>query len=97
MPSAVRNANSPGWSPVSGTNGIELYELINKPSLITSNAFLLRTPSEIVVIDPGASNEQRDRINHILADLLSENSRPILVMLTHCHHDHSATLGMLDP
>jgi glyoxylase-like metal-dependent hydrolase (beta-lactamase superfamily II) len=97
MPSAVRNAKSAGWSPVSGTNGIELYELINKPSLITSNAFLLRTPSEIVVIDPGASNEQRDRINHILADLLSENSRPILVMLTHCHHDHSCHAGNVGP
>jgi glyoxylase-like metal-dependent hydrolase (beta-lactamase superfamily II) len=86
--------SEPGtWVPVSGTRGVELYAFINKPSLITSNAFLMRTSCEIILIDPGASVEQKDQINQILRDLVHEQPRPILVVLTHCHHDHSCYVG----
>lgn len=89
----AREANCSAWSSVPGTDGVELRALINKPSLITSNAFLLRTPYEIIVIDPGASDEQRDHINELLAEALREQLRPVMVMLTHCHHDHSCHAG----
>jgi glyoxylase-like metal-dependent hydrolase (beta-lactamase superfamily II) len=85
------------WSAVPDTNGIDVCPLINKPSLITSNAFLLRTPFEIIVIDPGASEEQKNRINQCLAELLREHPRPVLVILTHCHHDHSCQTGNIGP
>jgi glyoxylase-like metal-dependent hydrolase (beta-lactamase superfamily II) len=93
----ARELRSSDWSPIPGTGGVELRALINKPSLITSNAFLLRTPSEIIVIDPGASDEQKDEINQILAELSGENPRPVMMMLTHCHHDHSCHAGNIRP
>jgi glyoxylase-like metal-dependent hydrolase (beta-lactamase superfamily II) len=91
------DASPAEWSPVPGTSGVELHSLINKPSLLTSNAFLLRTPFELIVIDPGASDEQKDKINQILMAELNDQARPVLIMLTHCHHDHSCHVGNIAP
>jgi glyoxylase-like metal-dependent hydrolase (beta-lactamase superfamily II) len=91
------DASPAEWSPVPGTSGVELHSLINKPSLLTSNAFLLRTPLELIVIDPGASDEQKDKINQILMAELNDQARPVLIMLTHCHHDHSCHVGNIAP
>jgi hypothetical protein len=84
------------WVPIPGARNAHLCTFINKPSLVTSNAFVLRTPFEIVVIDPGASEEQKDRINQILTELVSRRPRPVLVLLTHCHHDHSCHAGSIE-
>ena len=89
----LSEAGSAQWTLLPGSRGAELCAFINKPSLITSNAFLVRTPFEIIVIDPGASVEQKDKINRVLVDVLREHPRPVFVLLTHCHHDHSCHAG----
>jgi glyoxylase-like metal-dependent hydrolase (beta-lactamase superfamily II) len=90
-----QDANRSEWSLLPGSRGAELCAFINKPSLITSNAFVVRTPFEVIVIDPGASVEQKDGINQVLAEVLRERPRPVFILLTHCHHDHSCHAGAI--
>ncbi len=82
-------ASSSAWGPVAGTSQVEIFPLVNKPSIVTSNAYVLRTPFEIIIIDPGASTEQTAKISAAVSDSLRERPRPVFVMLTHAHHDHS--------
>lgn len=81
--------SSSAWGPVAGATQAEIFPLVNKPSIVTSNAYLLRTPFEIVIIDPGASTEQTAKISAAVSDSLRERPRPVFVVLTHAHHDHS--------
>ena len=76
------------WQPVPGTAGAEIYPFIRKPDVTCSNAYLIRTPGEILLIDTGADAGQMERILELVGDLLLEAPRPILLFLTHCHADH---------
>jgi len=76
------------WQPVPGTAGAEIYPFLRKPDVTCSNAYLLRTPGEILLVDIGADPEQMDRIMALVDDLLREAPRPVLLFLTHCHVDH---------
>ena len=76
------------WQPVPGTTGAEIYPFLRKPDVTCSNAYLIRTPGEILLIDTGADAGQMDRIMVLVDDLLREAPRPVLLLLTHCHADH---------
>ncbi|MFA7563401.1 MAG: MBL fold metallo-hydrolase [Methanoculleus sp.] len=76
------------WQPVPGTVGAEIYPFLRKPDVTCSNAYLVRTPGELLIIDTGADPAQMDRILELLDDLLREAPRPIFLFLTHCHVDH---------
>lgn len=76
------------WQPVPGTAGAEIYPFLRKPDVTCSNAYLIRTPGEILLIDTGADAGQMERILELVGDLLLEAPRPILLFLTHCHADH---------
>ena len=76
------------WQPVPGTTGAEIYPFLRKPDVTCSNAYLIRTPGEILLIDTGADAGQMDRIMALVDDLLRGTPRPVLLVLTHCHADH---------
>ncbi|MDK2988682.1 MAG: hypothetical protein PWR16_211 [Methanoculleus sp.] len=76
------------WQPVPGTAGAEIYPFLRKPDVTCSNAYLIRTPGEILLVDTGAEPGQMDRIMALVEDLLREAPRPVLLFLTHCHADH---------
>ncbi|MCK9307365.1 MAG: MBL fold metallo-hydrolase, partial [Methanoculleus sp.] len=76
------------WQPVPGTTGAEIYPFLRKPDVTCSNAYLIRTPGEILLIDTGADVGQMDRIMALVDDLLREAPRPVRLVLTHCHADH---------
>ncbi len=76
------------WQPVPGTAGAEIYPFLRKPDVTCSNAYLIRTPGEILLIDTGADAAQMDRIMALVEVLLREAPRPVLLLLTHCHADH---------
>ncbi len=76
------------WQPVPGTTGAEIYSFLRKPDVTCSNAYLIRTPGEILLIDTGANAGQMDWIMALVDDLLLEAPRPVTLVVTHCHADH---------
>src|SRR5262249_45811649 len=63
--------------------------ILAKPSIVSSNCFIVSAPNAILVVDPGASHEQTRRISDVVTAALAASQRPVLVILTHCHQDHS--------
>lgn len=76
------------WQAIEGTDDCEVTALLNKPSITNSNAYLIRTPSKLVIIDPGADASQIERINELIAESLGQRPRRLVIMLTHSHLDH---------
>ncbi len=83
------------WYPIEGAARAEIAALINKPSITNSNAYLLRTPHWLVIVDPGAEPAQVERLNALIAEELKDGGREVLLLLTHAHLDHFAAVGTL--
>jgi glyoxylase-like metal-dependent hydrolase (beta-lactamase superfamily II) len=82
------------WQSVPGARQVRIYPYIRKPDVLSSNAFLLDAPDQIVLIDPGAQPEQSRELLSIVRILLHEHPRPVLICLTHCHIDHVLDAGL---
>lgn len=88
----------PNWTRIPGTRDVDLLSFVCKPSICYANAYLLRGPEALVVIDPGADLRTAGGIRTLLLDLVRERPRPVFVLLTHCHHDHGASVPLFqDP
>jgi glyoxylase-like metal-dependent hydrolase (beta-lactamase superfamily II) len=85
------------WQKVSGTPSVEIFPIIPKANCISSSCYIFSAPDALVVVDPGASREQTQQINRVLADALKAARRPVLVFLTHCHQDHSQEATLEPP
>jgi glyoxylase-like metal-dependent hydrolase (beta-lactamase superfamily II) len=85
------------WTAVPGTGGVEIYPILRKPSIVCSSTFILKTPKEIIIIDPGGDAEQVGEVNGAVVSLLQEGPLPVYVFLTHCHVDHFVATPFLDP
>jgi glyoxylase-like metal-dependent hydrolase (beta-lactamase superfamily II) len=83
------------WQRVPGSGTLEIFPIFAKPSIVSSNCFIVSAPAAILVIDPGASDEQTRRINDVVTAALAVSKRPVLVFLTHCHQDHSQEMDRL--
>ena len=77
------------WQTVPGSRSLEIFPIVAKPSIVSSNCFIVSAPKAILVVDPGASHEQTRRISDVVTAALAVSKRPVLVILTHCHQDHS--------
>ena len=80
------------WQPVPGARLIRIYPYFRKPDVLSSNTFLIESPEQITLIDPGAMEEQSQEIETIIRGLFLEKPRPVFIYLTHCHIDHSLHL-----
>ncbi|MDI6025435.1 MBL fold metallo-hydrolase [Corticibacterium sp. UT-5YL-CI-8] len=83
------------WLPVDGVDGADIFAVINKPSITNSNAYLLRTTTQLLVFDPGASAAQVDTLNAEIADVLAQAPRRTTLFLTHAHFDHFGAVERL--
>ena len=77
------------WQTVPGSRSLEIFPIVAKPSIVSSNCFIVSAPKAILVVDPGASHEQTRRISDVVTAALAVSKRPVIVILTHCHQDHS--------
>src|SRR5262245_36043731 len=77
------------WQRVPGSRSLEIFPIFAKPSIVSSNCFIVSGPAAILVIDPGASVEQTRQIGDLVTAALGVSNRPVLLFLTHCHQDHS--------
>lgn len=76
------------WRPIAGAPGAEIFAIINKPSITNSNAYVVRTPTRILIIDPGAERPQVEQVNELVAESLAAGGRSPMLVLTHAHLDH---------
>lgn len=76
------------WQPLPGTLQAEIFPVIRKPDIICSNAYIIRTPQQIVIIDPGSLPEQMALLKEALKEDSGKQIRPIYIFFTHCHVDH---------
>lgn len=95
MGDALREASS--WQPVDALPDVDFCALLNKPTILTSNAFLLRTRTQLVIVDPGADPAQVARINELVDATLREAPRQVTLLLTHAHLDHFGAADALRP
>jgi glyoxylase-like metal-dependent hydrolase (beta-lactamase superfamily II) len=84
------------WQKVPGTEAVELFPIITKPSIISSNCYIFTSPEAILVVDPGASAEQSKRVSEVVGEALLSAWRPVWIFLTHCHQDHSQEAGAVE-
>src|SRR5580658_6377480 len=77
------------WQHVRGSAEVAIYPIVGPPSFACSNCYILSAPRAIVIIDPGAGSKQARVISEVVAQSLLKRKRPVLILLTHCHHDHS--------
>lgn len=77
------------WQKVPGWTDGELFPIVIRPGIVCSNTYLIDTERAMIVIDPGSDPAQFELIDQTLAARPGADDKPLLVLLTHCHHDHS--------
>ncbi|RJP32144.1 MAG: MBL fold metallo-hydrolase [Candidatus Omnitrophota bacterium] len=83
------------WQAIEGTSSCRIYPVERKPDIKSSNSFLIRSADFLLVIDPGADSNQTTQILQAIDDALKNDPCPILILLTHCHHDHFKEMDAL--
>jgi len=80
------------WQPLPGEPAAKIWPYLRKVDIISSNAYIIRSGSLTLVIDPGSLLSQAGEIVAALS-LPGEIAPPrILVILTHTHVDHFRSL-----
>ncbi|MEI6840238.1 MAG: MBL fold metallo-hydrolase [Methanomicrobiales archaeon] len=80
------------WQPVPGYEHAEIFPYIRKVDTNSSNSYIISTPSQILLIDPGGLMEQMDLLATEIERVRTANPRPVFVYLTHTHVDHFAVI-----
>jgi glyoxylase-like metal-dependent hydrolase (beta-lactamase superfamily II) len=73
---------------VPGTRNVTIYPYLCKIDIMSSNSYLLSSPGQIALIDPGGSESQIDCLEEEIQILQDKLLRPVVVYLTHVHIDH---------
>lgn len=76
------------WHRIGGTADAFLFPITGKPSITNSSTFVVKTPSTVVVIDPGADRGQAALVSDLVRGARRERERAFLLFLTHAHLDH---------
>jgi glyoxylase-like metal-dependent hydrolase (beta-lactamase superfamily II) len=83
------------WSAVPGTQDVQIYPIIRKPSVLCSNTYIIRSPGLFIVIDPGTDLEQIEHTRRVIMSQQGERLIPVFLFLTHCHIDHFLAVHLL--
>ncbi|NCC52272.1 MAG: MBL fold metallo-hydrolase [Spartobacteria bacterium] len=84
----------PTWQDIPGSSA-RMMTLTFARNCMSSNAYIIHAEYALLVIDPGTHPEQLSAIRTVLQDHLSRSDRPVLILLTHGHHDHASGIAEL--
>ncbi|NLD57547.1 MAG: MBL fold metallo-hydrolase, partial [Methanomicrobiales archaeon] len=76
------------WQPLFGAEDAQIFPLIRKIDVISSNSYLIATGDVLILIDPGGLPEQAETLAKVIQTCREEKDRPVFVILTHAHVDH---------
>ncbi len=76
------------WTHVPGTLAVDIYPVIHKPCFMCSSTFILRTPKEMIIIDPGGDRLETEHTRQLVSNIAEEKGLPVFIFLTHRHIDH---------
>jgi len=76
------------FQPVQGARDVSIFPYIRKIDLMSSNSYIISSPDQISVIDPGGLEDQLRHLETQVEGLLEDHLRPVVVYLTHAHVDH---------
>ncbi len=71
------------WQPIPGCQRDEIYIYIRKPDLLSSNSGIVRTAEQILLIDPGAIEDQTRNLCGVIRICQQDRIRPVLIYITH--------------
>lgn len=77
------------WIEIPGSAGAYVLPFIRYPDVCCSNAYVVKTPGEIIVIDTGADEAQVTSLMAAIDAANKECPRILSVLFTHCHLDHA--------
>lgn len=83
------------WTPVPGTDNVEIYHIVRKPSVLCSNTYIIKAPELFIVIDPGTDPEQIEHGRQVVLEKRQGKAIPVFLFLTHCHIDHFLAVNLL--
>lgn len=83
------------WTAVPGTDNVEIYHIVRKPSVLCSNTYIIKAPDLFVVIDPGTDPEQIAHGRQAILEKRQGQVIPVFLFLTHCHIDHFLAVNLL--
>src|SRR5512136_1775914 len=83
--------------PVLGARNVTIHPYLRKIDLMSSNSYLLSSPKQIALIDPGGMKNQINLVEEEIQILQDELHRPVVVYLTHVHIDHWHQLTQCTP
>ncbi len=76
------------WQPVPGDDHAEVFPHIRKVNTNSSNSYIISTPFQIILIDPGGYAGQIDVLATEIERIRTAHPRPVFIYLTHTHFDH---------
>lgn len=82
------------WQPVPGAEQVLIFPFFRKPSITSSNSYVLKFPSSMVVIDPGADPVQASEIAGLFKTFHLHERIHAYIWLTHVHFDHFMCLDI---
>lgn len=77
------------WIEIPGSGGAYILPFTRYPDVCCSNAYVVKTPGEVILIDTGADEAQIRSLAAAVRAANDERPRPAFVLLTHCHLDHA--------
>ena len=83
--------------PVPGARNVTIHPYLRKIDLLSSNSYLLSSPKQIALIDPGGMENQINLLEEEIQILQDKLHRPVVVYLTHVHIDHWHQLTQCTP
>jgi glyoxylase-like metal-dependent hydrolase (beta-lactamase superfamily II) len=76
------------WQPIPGTKDGWIYPIMKKPDITSSNAWIIRSAGQLIIIDTGSEEKQLQRIEDILSHSYVDGNTPVLLLTSHAHIDH---------
>lgn len=76
------------WQPIPGIASGQIFPVIRRPDVTSSNAFLIKIGDQFFVIDTGAEEVVLEKICQAVSGFVTDPHTKVLIFFSHAHFDH---------